>query len=261
MATNDHIPATKACKACGGQKPLTSEFWTPQKLGKYGFTSRCRECKTAECAERRARPDQLARQQAWRDANKDRVAKYNKDYRDAGYKSTAHVNAWRAKNIERARAMERKKQRRLRDNNPEKYRLAARLRYSRRSTESIERARISASSRYRTVPWVNVGARVNNRLRKMLRGVGGKSRNRTEALVGYTMQQLVDHLEKQFTNGMTWELMLSGEIEIDHIVPVANFKVSSLDDGGLRNCWALANLRPLWKSDNRAKRDRITHLL
>jgi hypothetical protein len=103
--------------------------------------------------------------------------------------------------------------------------------------------------------------------RRLMRSVGarirtalvGKHGNRTEHLVGYTGEELRSHLEKQFAKGMTWENY--GQWHIDHIIPLAAFNVTGLDDPELRRAWALANLRPLWAEDNIRKRDFRTHLI
>jgi hypothetical protein len=54
-----------------------------------------------------------------------------------------------------------------------------------------------------------------------------------------------------FSEGMTWVKFFQGEIEIDHKRPVASFVFSSPRDEQFKQCWALSNLRPLWKRDNR----------
>ena len=40
-------------------------------------------------------------------------------------------------------------------------------------------------------------------------------------LVGYTLLELMTHLESQFTDGMTWENY--GQWHVDHIRPCAKF--------------------------------------
>lgn len=87
----------------------------------------------------------------------------------------------------------------------------------------------------------------------------GKSGKRWQALVGYSAIDLMEHLERQFTKGMGWDNM--GDWHIDHIRPVSFFAFTSENDPGFLECWALANLRPLWKTDNLAKGRKITHLV
>jgi hypothetical protein len=86
-----------------------------------------------------------------------------------------------------------------------------------------------------------------------------KSRRKWEALVGYTLEHLTSHLERQFLKGMSWSNM--GEWHIDHIVPRKSFSFSGPDDPDFRACWALTNLRPLWATDNIRKHANRTHLI
>jgi len=88
----------------------------------------------------------------------------------------------------------------------------------------------------------------------------GKDGASWEALVGYTTTILMAHLKRQFVKGISWK-NYGSEWEVDHIRPVASFTFASPDDQGFKDCWALLNLRPLWRSANRSKRDRLIYLL
>lgn len=79
----------------------------------------------------------------------------------------------------------------------------------------------------------------------------GRESNAVLRLVGYTIAELKTHLERQFTDGMTWKRFIAGDIHIDHITPQADFDLQ--DDYDWRACWSLGNLRPLWGNDNLAK--------
>lgn len=72
-----------------------------------------------------------------------------------------------------------------------------------------------------------------------------------ECYLGYTIDELMDHLERQFTADMTWDNY--GEWHLDHIKPVAAFDFTSPDDDQFKECWALNNLQPLWATDNLQK--------
>ena len=47
---------------------------------------------------------------------------------------------------------------------------------------------------------------------------------------------------------MTWDNY--GKWHVDHIIPKSKFKFKSIDDAGLKECWKLENLQPLWAEDN-----------
>jgi hypothetical protein len=83
---------------------------------------------------------------------------------------------------------------------------------------------------------------------------GGQS-NKVERELGYTIEDLRQHLEARFTKGMDWEAFARGEIHIDHIRPQASFDLT--DPEQWRECWSLANLQPLWWPDNLRKGKRL----
>jgi hypothetical protein len=83
----------------------------------------------------------------------------------------------------------------------------------------------------------------------------GKKGRHWEKVVGYTLLELVKHLEKQFLPSMTWNNY--GEWHIDHIIPISYFKFSTTDDPDFKKCWSLKNLRPMWAIDNIRKGNRI----
>lgn len=210
---------TKLCTVCKQSFPATLDFFLKHKLGRYGLHSWCRVCLKEKNAIRRLRPDQKERQKKWRDMNKQRSAEYMKKYRAEGYSSTKAVSEWRSKNIEHAREQARKR--------AERYR--------------------------KTRPDYVIKARIQMRLRSMLKFAGKNKSKFTEQILGYTVIELRDHLEKQFTKDMTWQLFMSGEIHIDHIVPVSAFNIQSDDCPEMKRCWALTNLRPSWRLDNITK--------
>lgn len=86
---------------------------------------------------------------------------------------------------------------------------------------------------------------------------GGTSR-KVERELGYSIADLMRHIEKQFTKRMTWGKFRAGEIHIDHILPQASFDLA--DDDEWRRCWCLSNLRPMWASENIAKGAKVMTL-
>jgi hypothetical protein len=76
-----------------------------------------------------------------------------------------------------------------------------------------------------------------------------------EYLVGYTCQDLIEHLEKLFKPGMSWDNY--GKWHIDHIIPISFFKFETIGDVEFKMCWRLENLQPLWAKENILKSDKI----
>jgi hypothetical protein len=83
------------------------------------------------------------------------------------------------------------------------------------------------------------------------------------ATLGYSFEELMTHLEKQFSKGMSWHNYGygDGKWHIDHIRPLASFEYDTTDCEEFRAAWALTNLRPLWQSDNLKKGSRVENLL
>ena len=92
---------------------------------------------------------------------------------------------------------------------------------------------------------------LSGQLRKALKYSKQKKNNKTFTLLGYTKYDLKNHLESQFTYGMSWDNI--GEWHIDHIRPVSSFNFDSTEHPDFKKCWALNNLQPLWAEDNMKK--------
>jgi hypothetical protein len=74
---------------------------------------------------------------------------------------------------------------------------------------------------------------------------------KTFELLGYTIDELMKHLEALFTTGMTWDNY--GEWHVDHKIPMSSFLFESTEDLEFKECWKLSNLQPLWGPDNLSK--------
>lgn len=98
-----------------------------------------------------------------------------------------------------------------------------------------------------------INSRMRNLMNKSLRG--GKGGISWKEIAGYSVDQLVRHLEKQFVAGMTWGNM--NHWHIDHIIPVSKFNYNSHQDPDFKKCWALSNLRPMWASENISKSNKL----
>ena len=86
---------------------------------------------------------------------------------------------------------------------------------------------------------------------------GGKAGRSWEKLVGYTLDDLVVHLERQFDNMMNWE-NYGSYWALDHIKPRALFNYKTAEEREFKECWALSNLQPLEKIANKKKNDKYT---
>jgi hypothetical protein len=82
-----------------------------------------------------------------------------------------------------------------------------------------------------------------------------KKYSKTFNLLPYTLEDLMSHLEKQFSNGMSWPNY--GEWHVDHITPMSSFDIKEEGDEEFVRCWSLKNLRPLWGEENLSKGNKI----
>ena len=154
----------------------------------------------------------------YRKKNKEVLAEYYKEWSEKNKKELRDYHAsWRKDNKEHINEYSRIYERTRRANDP-KYRLCARTR----------------TAVYTCLKERNVA----------------KYRS-TFQLLGYSIEELMAHLEKLFLDGMTWENY--GEWHVDHKKPMTSFKFDSVDDPEFKECWKLDNLQPLWGADNLSK--------
>jgi hypothetical protein len=71
----------------------------------------------------------------------------------------------------------------------------------------------------------------------------------------YTPEELIIHLEKQFTDGMTWENY--GDWHVDHKLPITSFNIQDMGDEEFMKCWSLNNLQPMWGEENIRKSNKL----
>lgn len=87
--------------------------------------------------------------------------------------------------------------------------------------------------------------------RSRLRGAVKNKTSRTEELLGCSGEYAFEYLVSQFTDDMSIESFLKGDIHIDHIRPIASYDMENPDH--VKECFHYTNLQPLWASDNLIK--------
>jgi hypothetical protein len=223
----------KACTGCGLEK--AAEHFGVLKKAKDGRNTRCRVCVAAYGRQfYREHPEYYA------DRKADNAARSLKSWRTNKTTRMAAQKARREAGIEAVRARERASKRRE---------------YVRRRDVILARVKAwNTANRdkrlaYTSQPQMRLHGNVSRAIRSAIRL--NKAGRGWELLVGYTRDQLVRHIEAQFSIGMSWDNY--GEWEIDHIKPRAAFTFTTAEDAQFRECWALRNLQPLWMVDNRRK--------
>lgn len=117
--------------------------------------------------------------------------------------------------------------------------------------------------RKRELRSIDITYRLNEGMSRAIRNeLRGRKEGRSwRQLVGYDIETLKRHLERQFSKGMSWDNYGVNGWHIDHIIPLAAFKYECPEDPDFQVAWGLPNLRPLWAKDNIAKGDKILTLL
>jgi len=82
--------------------------------------------------------------------------------------------------------------------------------------------------------------------------------NHSMELIGCTKEELKQHLEDQFTEGMGWYNYGKYGWHIDHIKPCARFNLADPEEQ--RKCFHFTNLQPLWAEDNMKKHDKWSEI-
>lgn len=92
----------------------------------------------------------------------------------------------------------------------------------------------------------------------MYRHQAGKSisDNSTVArILGCTWADFLQHIERQFKPGMTWQKRGQRGWQFDHIKPLSSFDLT--DESQLREACHFTNVQPLWAAENARKGARV----
>lgn len=236
----------KKCTRCGTTKDL-GEFYK-EKRAKDGRTSACKSCIDENNRKWRAENPEKIRdgQKRYREENAERVKESGKKWRMENAARRKEVNqAWHAANKDRVRETTKAYRLKNADHlkarskeyaaaNPDRMREAKRK--HKEKTLSTPRGKLENA----------IGANIRNGIKR-----GSKQGRRTFDLLGYSCDDLMVHLEKQFQPGMSWANY--GEWHIDHEIPLAAHNYETPDDIDFKRAWALSNLRPMWAYDNMSK--------
>jgi hypothetical protein len=95
---------------------------------------------------------------------------------------------------------------------------------------------------------------IRRRMRETITLVSKKT-DSTMNLLGCTIQEAREYLEKKFKEGMTWENHGLYGWHIDHIIPCASFDLT--DPEQQKKCFHYTNLQPLWAAENMSKGAKI----
>lgn len=225
----------KKCSTCGIEK-AESEF-NKKAASKDGLQPKCRECHRADSRAiyHRAPEKYRANNREFHKRNPEYKSEYNRRYRALNIEDLKERDrVYREANIEARRANSRRWHR------------------ANAGTDTYRKYRREYMSDRMKNPRHRLDATMAVRIGESLRGM--KAGRSWESLVGYTVDDLMAHLESLFLDGMSWENR--SEWHIDHIIPKSWFDYDSPDCDEFRACWALSNLQPLWAVENMSKGNR-----
>ena len=220
---------TKVCSKCKEEKNIC-EFYKRNET-KDGYRSDCKICFNEKCL-------------MYRLNNKEKIKNRQKEYFQKNKQS--HL----------------KKKQNWRKNNPEEYKTQNKNYWEKTKDIQSEKKKIwieNNREKYNSY-WTN--RKKNDPEFKLLMGMRSMlcgylkklnitKKNKTFDIVGCTPQSLKEHLESQFTDGMSWDNR--SEWHIDHIIPLSSAKT---EDEIYKLCH-YTNLQPLWALDNIMKSNKI----
>jgi hypothetical protein len=228
------MSATKVCSRCQTEKDISHYY--PKR-------GRCKQCLLELNNEYRNKPEikeaQLARDRdRWRRIKQEKNARRNA------------INKTKANSPEE---MQRRENRKL------QRKLEAAQRRIEKLEERIARKRELRriyNNKLRSTNKGKIDHVMSNAIRSHLLFEGvSKEKRQWEKLVGYSVADLIAHLEKQFKPEMNWD-NYGTYWHIDHVKPKSWFAFQSAEDQSFRECWALSNLQPLEAKLNISKGNR-----
>lgn len=228
----------KHCNKCSRTLDLSNFSKCLSK--KDGHQSSCKECRSAQ---QKASPK---RDMAELYASEEYKASRKQYYLNHADRIKAKTKLWAQQNPEKKKASSRKHYADNRD--------AYIGKASEWATANQEKRRVIALDymrRNQDDPEFKAAASARKFLARLLSATGVRKPGRTASILGYTKADLVNHMQRQFEPGMTWDN--HGEWHIDHIVPLSVLVSLGITDPSKVN--ALANLQPKWAFDNLSKHD------
>ena len=264
---------TKICSNCGRELPATTEYFHKKKDGKYGIRAECKFCVKKYSNQRYEENKEqiIEHTKQYYKENKQQIKKYRKQYYENNkehflYKQKQYyeenkeqqqekMKQWYKENKERISNVSkqydeenkeriRKYAKRYREENREKGREKSREYYY-ENKERVNKQRVQNEKKQLKT---DIGYRLLVNCRQRLRqAIKGNTKSvSTKELIGCSIEHLLQHLESQFQEGMTWDNY--GEWHIDHIKPCALFDFTK--EEAQRECFNYKNLQPLWAADN-----------
>lgn len=240
------INGFKICTACQENKAV--EDYPKCRKTQTGFGAKCKLCKYIhDNNKRKTSPTKESniikareRSKKWRQENpekyKETKAKYYEENKSLVLEKCKIYRNENSVSIKERKALYNKA-------NSEKINIRTKA-WKKQSIELVQANR----KRYREKQYKNPSFKLNKNISYGIwKSLLNKNRSHWCDLVGYSLQDLMAHLESKFTIGMTWENYGKDGWEIDHIIPMDLFNHNGdQNHPAFLACWSLDNLQPLW---------------
>jgi hypothetical protein len=171
-----------------------------------------------------------------------------------------NVQRWRLKNPEKVKEQRKRAYQKLK-NDPVRYAEKLRKHYIYKNKperkEIEEKYRLESIKKWFKKQWnTNTEFRIKSTCRSRIRQAvkkGFRSGKTLDLLGVKDIQIVIQHLQKQFKKGMSWDN--HGDWHIDHIIPCASFDLTKPSEQ--KKCFHYTNLQPLWAKENLNKGAKI----
>ena len=218
----------KVCMRCNELKKA-SEF-TVSKYNKSGLKSYCKSCINEKNKEYRKEEKTILREKKYKEDNKEKYKEYfNKYYIENVEKIKETANKHYYDNHEQRLEYNKK----YREENSEKMAEYKKNWENKNRLMLNERKNEFNRKNPHIVAWRSM-------LQNTIKRMDTIKEGHTIEQLGYSAEQLKNHMQNLFTIGMSWEN--HGEWHIDHIKPVSSFDKMT----PVNIVCALDNLQPLW---------------
>lgn len=136
-----------------------------------------------------------------------------------------------------------------RDQNREKIKKFLKDYYKENKKELMVKAKVYVFNKRKQDPIYKLKMILRHRLNESLKRKSWKKNNSLKNYIGCSLEELKNHLEKQFKKGMSWENHTSDGWHIDHVIPLSSAKTEE----ELYKLCHYKNLQPLWAKENISK--------
>lgn len=231
----------KQCARCKETKPLDLFHNCSSKPG--GKFSACKDCRNTA---NKAYAAKIGYDVLYARASK---APEYKEKQSARYAANpepvkARTRAWGVANPEKKRESRKKHY----QENKEQY-IAQAAKWSASNPDARKAIANRHAKRFTANPENKPIVIARKLMSRVLSYTGRRKTGRTFDKLGYNKDALMEHIQKQFVDGMSWDN--HGEWHVDHIVSVS--ELCKLGVTCPRKINALSNLRPMWAHENLSK--------